>query len=179
MDQDKVCRICKLSKKLDEFHKDRSAKSGKRSFCKDCARVRYDTNRSHYNRNKRAWYQDNQKKVKSQIRDAKNKRKKERPLSWILERLKTGAKRRGHECTITVEDFPEGIPTHCPVFGVPLAPTCSGSPWAPSFDRLDSEKGYVPGNVRIISRKANIIKNMGTAEDHEAIARWMRKEGAK
>jgi hypothetical protein len=38
----------------------------------------------------------------------------------------------------------------------------------------------VRGNVAVISGKANLIKNFGTAEEHERIAAWLRAiEGSK
>lgn len=52
-------------------------------------------------------------------------------------------------------------------------------PWSYSLDRVDNKKGYVPGNVVVMSYKANRLKNDGTAEEHETIAKWMRDQGAK
>ena len=49
-------------------------------------------------------------------------------------------------------------------------------PWSYSLDRVDNKKGYVRGNVVVMSYKANRLKNDGTAEDHEIIAAWMRKQ---
>lgn len=39
-----------------------------------------------------------------------------------------------------------------------------------------TKKGYVKGNITVISNKANRIKNNGTAEEHEAIAKWLRDQ---
>lgn len=36
---------------------------------------------------------------------------------------------------------------------------------SPSLDRLDSSKGYVKGNVRVISKRANQLKNNATVEE--------------
>ncbi len=33
------------------------------------------------------------------------------------------------------------------------------APWAPSVDRIDSSKGYVPGNVRLVCVAANLAMN--------------------
>lgn len=65
------------------------------------------------------------------------------------------------------------IPARCPVFGtdLTLAPNCGNSP---SLDRADNTKGYVKGNVWVISDRANRLKRDGTAAEHEAIARYMR-----
>ena len=43
--------------------------------------------------------------------------------------------------------------------------------WGPSLDRRDTSLGYVKGNVEIISRKANRMKNDGTLDDLIEIGR--------
>lgn len=60
------------------------------------------------------------------------------------------------EVTITVDDIPE-IPDICPVFKTPMK--------IPSLDRINSKKGYVPGNIRIISYRANTLKNDASPEE--------------
>lgn len=62
------------------------------------------------------------------------------------------------------------IPEVCPIFGTPFE---KGTEYAPSLDRIKPELGYVKGNIAVISRLANSIKNCGTAEDHRKIADWM------
>jgi hypothetical protein len=66
-------------------------------------------------------------------------------------------------------------PTHCPVLGLELdyfAETRAEN--SPSFDRIDNSKGYVTGNVKIISWRANRIKNDGTVEEHEKVIEYLR-----
>ena len=61
--------------------------------------------------------------------------------------------------------------THCPLLGHPFSESGENSP---SFDRINPKLGYVKGNVWIVGLRANVIKNDGTAEEHEMIARAMR-----
>lgn len=65
----------------------------------------------------------------------------------------------------------------CPILGVPIDWTsdvrCDASP---SLDRRDSKLGYIPGNVELISWRANRIKNDGTAEEHLKIANYMMSQ---
>lgn len=75
------------------------------------------------------------------------------------------AKKDGIEFTIPFEEIV--FPTHCPVLGVPLEYSDGDGPPvarlnSPSFDRIDPEKGYVSGNVLIVSMLANQIKSCGT-----------------
>ena len=86
---------------------------------------------------------------------------------------KANAIRTGVEFTINFGDLE--FPTHCPVLGIELDYFANGrAENAVSFDRLNSSKGYIPGNVAIISWRANRIKNNGSAEEHQKIADFMR-----
>lgn len=65
-------------------------------------------------------------------------------------------------------------PTHCPALGIELDYFAEiRADNSPSFDRIDNSKGYLKGNVQIISWRANRIKNDGTKEEHLKIADWM------
>ncbi len=67
-------------------------------------------------------------------------------------------------------------PTHCPVLGIELDYYSSAgrrSENSASFDKINPELGYVKGNVRVISWRANRIKNDGTAAEHRAIADYI------
>lgn len=81
----------------------------------------------------------------------------------IYDRCKTRAKQKGFEFTIELEDII--IPSLCPVFAVEMV-----GKYAPSLDRIDSSKGYVKGNVQVISTRANILKNNATAEELRKVA---------
>lgn len=114
--------------------------------------------------------------VKDLAKRAKLKNKD--PIRFLLKRSKNRALRYGIHWDLKREDLGE-MPTYCPVFGTLLDPIGINSWDGPSLDRLDSNKPYERGNVAIISRRANTIKNMGTAEQHEQIAVWMRSKGLK
>lgn len=77
------------------------------------------------------------------------------------------AKRKGIPFTITFEELV--WPERCPILGVLL--TWEGSRWdSPSLDRVDPAKGYVSGNVRVISDLANSMKMHATADQLKAFA---------
>jgi hypothetical protein len=84
------------------------------------------------------------------------------------------AKKFNVPCTITREDI--SIPETCPVLGIPLVWNSGyGRPNSPSLDRIDPAQGYVPGNVQVISKRANSMKNDGTAQELLAFADWVYK----
>lgn len=67
-------------------------------------------------------------------------------------------------------------PKHCPVFGLELYYSKGKSDNSAEFDRINSSLGYTKNNTRIISRRANRIKNDGTATEHLLIAEWMQRQ---
>lgn len=97
---------------------------------------------------------------------------KRNPKSVLLHQAKTRAKRNGVPFSITVNDFE--IPDVCPALGIPVfkgdGVMHDGSP---SLDRKDNALGYVPGNVYVVSWRANNLKKDATADELRAIADWM------
>lgn len=74
------------------------------------------------------------------------------------------AKKKGLEFNITLEDIV--IPSVCPYLGVPLLGANSRQNRnSPSLDRIDSQLGYIKGNVRVISWLANTMKNNASIKE--------------
>lgn len=73
-------------------------------------------------------------------------------------------------------DLVEGdirIPRVCPAIGVRIDPAAAPfSPLAPSLDRLDPSRGYVRGNVRVVSWRANRIKSDASAAELRRLAAY-------
>lgn len=68
-------------------------------------------------------------------------------------------------------------PARCPVFDVLFVERGSGfSKWSPSIDKVNPEKGYVRGNLQVISLFANCMKRDATPAQLRAFARWIEKE---
>jgi hypothetical protein len=44
------------------------------------------------------------------------------------------------------------------------------------IDRIDTSKGYLKDNIKVISWRANRLKSDGTLEELEKIVNYMRKE---
>lgn len=96
---------------------------------------------------------------------------------YLLSKAKARAKTLGLEFTITICDIP--VPKICPVLGIPLV---SGTKFvvdgSPSVDRIRLDKGYVPGNVRVISWRANRLKSNATIKEIEQVLRYLKRERA-
>lgn len=85
---------------------------------------------------------------------------------------KTRATKKKLPFDIEVSDIV--IPTLCPVLGIELHRIKSGrgvgqNPASPSLDRIIPHLGYVKGNVRVISFRANVLKNDASVEELEKI----------
>ena len=97
-----------------------------------------------------------------------------RNVRGTRQRTKDRAKRQNINWDLSTEYLLSIFPADnkCPVLGIELV-------WAgerensPSLDKLVPEKGYVEGNVFWISWRANLIKSVGTAEEHRLIAAWI------
>jgi hypothetical protein len=98
--------------------------------------------------------------------------------SILLTYARIRAKKNNLEFTITENDI--DIPAHCPILGIELrngqGKQCANSP---TLDRIVGSLGYIPGNVMVISYKANTIKNNGTSEEHRLIAEYIDKYSKK
>lgn len=88
----------------------------------------------------------------------------DRIRGYIIRNSKYCAKRRGIHFDLKYTDFE--LPEYCPILGLKIE-YGSGDGNAPnhaSLDRIDNSKGYIPGNVMIISKLANAMKNEANFE---------------
>lgn len=144
------CNICKEHKPQTDFYKVKRAKKDilgvpRISRCRQCEMQKY------FDRDQR------QKMVYA----ARNR-----------------ARMAGFDCTITKDDIE--IPETCPVLGIPLFARVGAGRSnrdqvenSPSLDRIDNSKGYVPGNIAVISMRANMIKNNATLVELKAIVAYI------
>jgi hypothetical protein len=164
----KRCSTCQEEKPFEEFHKWKNGKDGCTNQCKVCKKAYYYKDHEGMKEKLRARYAADPNKVIEAQRTSYStvdgrKRK-------ILIKAKEGAKKRGLEFSIGLEDIV--IPAHCPYLGVELTHDLGKGqlPTNSSIDRIDSTKGYVKGNVQIISRLANTMKNNATDEQLKTFA---------
>ena len=134
---------------------------------------------SHFNRSKKHYCSitclcESNRKYK-EYHSKKNKRYK------MLLNVKKRAKDKGLEFNLTLDDIPE-IPKVCPVLNIPIIENKGEhkpSDNSPSIDRIDSKKGYIKGNIRIISNRANRIKADATIEELRKVLEDYEKISSK
>ena len=100
------------------------------------------------------------------------------PRQKMVYAARNRARIGGLDCTITKDDIV--IPETCPVLGIPLVARVGAGRSnrdevenSPSLDRIDNSKGYVPGNIAVISMRANMIKNNATLAELKAIVAYI------
>lgn len=110
---------------------------------------------------------------RGKINDANNRRNAT-PEGWCViavGRSRTRAKKQGLPFSLTASDVINALPhdLRCPVLGVPLQFGQGTSQNNPSLDRIIPSLGYVPGNIAIISFRANTMKQDATADEVRAL----------
>jgi hypothetical protein len=111
---------------------------------------------------------------------ARSRMYKERcPARVLLNSAKRRAKDKGFKFNIEVSDI--NIPTVCPILNIPILKVytegkkAGPTPNSPSLDRIDNTKGYVKGNVQVISHQANTMKANASPEELIKFAKWILK----
>lgn len=117
-------------------------------------------NKYKYPEYQKQWQRDNADKVKA----AGYKYLEGHPEKKLLKSSKANAKAKGLEHNLELEDII--IPDMCPYLNVPLTFKIDSTNTlsTASLDRIDSSKGYVKGNVQVISRLANSMKSNANKE---------------
>lgn len=117
---------------------------------------------------KRAWFDANPEYMRAYYLKTRK--------AAMLNACKMRAKRDNVPCNIVLDDIV--IPDVCPVLGIPIEHNANKGfhPNSPSVDRIIPSLGYIRGNVRVISVRANLLKRDGTPEELERVAQYLRGE---
>ncbi len=153
---------------LTEFTHHPTTSDGLQTTCRGCTREA-----------QRAWRQRNPEDKKKESREyyIKNRsriqaKKLQDPVSHILRSVRARAKKFQINFNLTEQDI--DIPKRCPVLNIPLFFTKGKKTNnTPSIDRMDSTKGYITGNTRIISWRANRLKSDATLDEMRSLFEYM------
>lgn len=159
----RMCKKCNTWKDLSEFST-RITKRHKniqyREVCKTCS----------VSNVKKSKYTDPSYRKALRIAD---------PRKVMLVHARKRASEKGFECTITLDDIV--IPESCPLLQIPIFVCtseltgkhgpCDNSP---SLDRLDNSKGYVPGNILVVSFRANSLKRDSSIAELELLLKNLK-----
>ena len=148
---EKQCSKCRRVLSVKMFFKEASAPDGLRCDCKQCKRKTTDE-----------WAVQNPITVQTaQMLCSARKRAKDKKIPFNLDSNYIRSR----------------VLSHCPILGIPLEWSAlrnngtTALPNSPSLDRIDPERGYVKGNVWIISYRANMIKSNATHEELKLVTK--------
>ena len=156
----KECPHCGRMLPISYYSKSNTSANGYRSWCKECI----NSNRySELNKLKcKEYYSQRGKELNIQ-------NKLSNIQKYLYQSAKARAKQKGEIFDIDLTDIE--VPEVCPIFGIPMQyhrEVKQDNSY--SLDRIDSSKGYVKGNVWVISLRANRIKNDSTPQELRLIA---------
>lgn len=128
----------------------------------------------HIPKHKRSYVIENKRKYTRKGRPKGAERTEEQFLSGVVRTIKAKAKRDNLNFDLEVSKLK--VPEVCPVLGVPLDWGAEDRDTTPSIDRLIPDLGYVLSNVRIVSHRANRLKQDATVEELEKILLYLKEE---
>lgn len=145
----KVCPKCTLAKNrdIDNFYFSKRNKIS--SWCKDCCRKHYSSMNAVHRQND--------------------------PRVSLLRSAQKRARSKQFEINIRKDDII--VPEKCPILGIPIIRTPFVTDNSPSIDRIDPSKGYVKGNIQVLSMRANMLKSNASIEELEAVLAFVKNGG--
>jgi hypothetical protein len=131
----------------------------------------YEANKEEYLEYKKDYYQENREHLLNLSKQDRFKH----PVKYLLKNARDRAEKKNLPFNLTEADII--IPDVCPVFGIPIkiGATLEERDNSPSLDRIIPQLGYVRGNVKVISFKANSLKRDGSIEDFEKIIEYIKE----
>jgi hypothetical protein len=178
----KRCPKCGETKPFPDFGKDRSRKDGHRVWCRECERKNLKSwrarNIEQFLETDRAWKRANPEKVRENRR-----RTSEKNYEQVMVRnARARARSKNLPFNLTRQDIV--IPTVCPVFGFELDRRrglgyTRKNGRSPSLDRIVPEHGYVPGNVVVVSHRANSLRNDFSPDDMRRFSEVCERMGSR
>ena len=152
----------------------------------------YQKNKDNIQAQHRQYYEDNKEQVKIRMKkyrkelgdtykeyqnERTTKYRQENPEKSMYVLLKSRAKKQDIDFNLDIEDLK--IPNECPVLNIPIyREAVKGGKKgpkqnSPSVDRIDNNKGYIKGNIQVISHRANTMKGSATPKELLQFAFWV------
>lgn len=185
----KTCKKCDTPKESNLF-------PAKRAVCKDCLKIEKDY-KEFVEEETSLFFKETRGRIctacnlpktdlefanssKAVCKLCKSERDKKSNISnverYLLRMAARRAKKEEVPFELKVEDII--IPNFCPVLGTPIVigGTTKHHNDSPSLDRLIPKLGYIKSNTRVISFRANMLKNNATIKELQLVLNYMVRE---
>lgn len=147
----------------------------------------YEENKDKLKKSSTDYYVSNKEKVLENVRNYRETNRdtiqekgreyyRRKIKNRMLNAARARAKKKQIEFDLTEDDF--DIPEKCPLLNTELfiaEGRKSVKDNSPSLDRIDPSKGYIKGNVWVVSHRANTIKSNAYVEEVELLVKNWRK----
>ena len=155
VEEERVCLNCGKIWKV-EVRKD-STHTKIHHYCDECNNLLSSKDKKQLQRLKLDGYHDREK-------EQRRRSHKHNIIRAMLSRAKQRALKHGYEFNLTKDDI--HIPELCPLLEVPFVlGDKKNYEYTPTIDRIDNSKGYIKGNVWVITKKANSMKNSASHKE--------------
>jgi hypothetical protein len=113
-------------------------------------------------------------KSKYTLPEARRQQHRKDPRKVMLINARGRANKNNLPFDINIDDII--IPEKCPLLNIPIfVSDKSVSSNSPTLDRIVCSKGYVKGNIMVISHKANTAKNSLTLNELEILVKNLKR----
>lgn len=159
-----ICPVCNRKLDINEFKIFGKSKTGRDWLCRSCREYHSALN----NGEDKNYFRKLRIKVSPEYREEQKAIDRKSRIKNFKRAMYTAAKyraeKRGIEFNIEIDDII--IPEKCPILECDfIYGTSHNYEYSPSLDRIDNSKGYIKGNVMVISSKANKMKNSATLHE--------------
>lgn len=154
-----------------------TAQEHKRIYNRERQRAWRAANPENYKAYSAAYYAANVERMRKTARESLQRLKAKRGHAWELwAAARDRSSRKGRPFDIEPSDIQ--IPETCAILGMTLSRGKGQYHDAsPTLDCIDPVKGYVKGNVRVISRRANMLKSNATSAEMRRILADLLEHG--
>jgi hypothetical protein len=169
---EKSCSKCNVIKDVTQFYRNTDSKDGLRSWCKSCCHQQTKKYRTEHPDivKQQDTLHSRQYRARQMVENPKLCKARD-----MIYNARRRAREKNIEFSITLDNLPWQTQDYCRAF--PWVKLIWNNPkWqddSPSLDRIDNSRGYVPGNVEIISLRANKKKSDSTFEEIHALHEYV------
>jgi len=136
----------------------------RKEYHKSYGKKYVEDNREQHNIRSRVNLKAARKRDPEKFRKVDKKRRPAGSAALMLMQARARAKKKSLTFSIVEADI--HVPIACPLLDIPLFPgKGTWCPNSPTVDRIDNTQGYIPGNVWVISWRANELKGNATADE--------------